>query len=85
MRVAEPDRKRAFFACWTRKEAVVKAIGGGLSLPLDQFEVTPDPDVAPRVLHFAVRAHEIVDFRLHSIAVGGDYVATVATCNPNVV
>lgn len=34
------DQRLAFFQVWTLKEAVVKALGKGLSIPLDTFEVS---------------------------------------------
>jgi 4'-phosphopantetheinyl transferase len=77
-RIPVAGRKRAFFACWTRKEAVIKATGDGLALPLDQFEVTVAPDSAPQILDFTVATRRVSDWALHAVDVGNDYVATVA-------
>ncbi|MCJ2058062.1 4'-phosphopantetheinyl transferase superfamily protein [Methylobacterium sp. J-048] len=70
---APEDIEIAFFGLWTRKEAVVKALGTGLSLPLDRFSVSVPP-ASPRLLRMAQGGA----LTLADIACGPGYAATVA-------
>jgi 4'-phosphopantetheinyl transferase len=75
-------RREAFFACWTRKEAFLKACGGGLSLPLDAFDVS----LGEPAQLLGVRGALGVGgpWWIHDCAAGPGYAAAVAGEGPPV-
>jgi 4'-phosphopantetheinyl transferase len=72
------QRLPAFFAGWTRKEAYIKAWGLGLSLPLDEFEVSLSPGEAAALLADRHNPAGEAPWSLCEIDVGPDYAAALA-------
>jgi 4'-phosphopantetheinyl transferase len=73
--LAKEDQIAAFFRCWTRKEAFIKATGRGLSQPLDAFDVTLAPGVAAELLR--VEEDDASRWSMSDIDAGVDYAAAL--------
>ncbi len=73
------DRQaEAFFNCWTRKEAYVKARGEGLSLPLDQFDVSLAPGEPAQLLCTNVGPQETWRWSLRELIPRPGYIGALA-------
>lgn len=73
-----PDEEKvaAFFRCWTRKEAYIKATGKGLSQSLDGFDVTLAPQVPAELLRTS--DDDVGRWKLFDIEVGEGYAGALA-------
>ena len=71
----------AFFTCWTRKEAFIKAIGEGLSFPLDKFDVDITTNVENEPLPVYIHSDRTVNkiYSLYALNPARDYVAALAS------
>lgn len=72
------SRAGAFLNCWTRKEAFVKALGAGLSLPLDQFEVSLAPGEPARLLRTTGDSQEASQWSIRELEPAPGYIAAIA-------
>lgn len=81
---ALPDQQKtkAFFSCWTRKEAYIKAIGSGLSHPLDQFDVTLAPGEPAALLRVAHDPQAAARWSFFDLDIEDDYAAALAVEGP---
>ena len=79
LRALPPEMQaQAFFNCWTRKEAFIKAHGMGLSMPLDQFVVTLAPGESPALLSAEGDPQAANRWAMHALDTAAGYVAALA-------
>jgi 4'-phosphopantetheinyl transferase len=79
----EKKKREAFFNCWTRKEAYIKARGEGLSLPLDHFDVSLIPGEPAKLLGHRIEPQEIERWSLKSLTPAFGYAAALALERPS--
>ena len=72
------ELQAAFFRVWTRKEAYIKATGEGLSLPLDQFDVSIAAGDRDALRATRPNAREAELWTVSDVAVESGYAAAVA-------
>jgi 4'-phosphopantetheinyl transferase len=71
------DRPLGFFNCWTRKEAFVKALGDGLSHPLDRFDVSLAPGEPAKILRVEGTPGDHCGWTLHSFLPGPGLIGAI--------
>ncbi len=80
---APSDRNHAFFRCWTRKEAFLKASGEGLSKPLDAFSVSIQRTDDPQFLTCDWDPEETKRWTLKSLSFGESFIGALALQHRN--
>jgi len=71
-------KTHAFYNCWTRKEAYLKAKGEGLTASLNQFNVSLAPGEPAALLSNQQAPEDPSRWSLHELDVCGQYVAALA-------
>lgn len=79
MRLPPTARQSAFYTCWSRKEAFLKARGVGLSGNLKDFAVTLEPGVPARIRRLSESLSGGSDWKLTDLEVPGGYVGALAS------
>ena len=69
----------AFFRIWTRKEAFIKALGDGLTFPLNQFSVVPESGETTDLVTVDDHSTRVSQWLLGSFVPEPNYIAALAT------
>ena len=72
------QREPAFFACWTRKEAFMKATGDGFDCPLNSFRVNLVPESDARLIHIHGDPVAAEKWSLHDLRIAPGFAAALA-------
>ena len=72
------QRYAAFFSCWSRKEAFIKANGAGLTFGLDRFDVSVKPGEPATLLETRPDPIEASRWAIRNLDVGAGYKAALA-------
>ncbi len=72
------DQITAFYHCWTRKEAWLKAMGSGFSNALDTFDVSVGPGEPAALLSVRGSPDEPAHWALQTLTPAPGFVSTVA-------
>ena len=81
--LADERWNEAFFRCWTRKEAFIKAVGDGLSYPLRTFTVPMEPTVAAGDIRVDGAGASSTAWKLDTVDAGSGFVAAIVTEGAN--
>lgn len=84
LRLPSHLRLAAFLAAWTRKEAVLKALGTGLSLSPELLEVTFEPEDTPAIRRGPDVLRPLENWSLRSIQVAEHYSSALAARAPRI-
>jgi 4'-phosphopantetheinyl transferase len=71
------QREKAFFDCWTRKEAYIKAKGDGLTAALDAFSVSLSPREPAALRNVRDDATEVSRWSLRGLEPGPGYAGAI--------
>ncbi|MFM1814699.1 MAG: hypothetical protein RLZ98_1394 [Pseudomonadota bacterium] len=77
------DHQHAFLRCWTRKEAVIKALGSGFQYDLQSIEVTVAATEAPRIVRLDHAPGDLPNWSLHHLDHDPGIIGALAVRTPS--
>lgn len=81
-KLSAPQRLRDFYRLWTAKEAILKCVGLGLSVPPALVEVCLSDDAEPKVHSFHAEQKSLQLISVRELALAEGYAASIAAESP---